>query len=159
MINPRPRRENPGLTDDEFRKAMEQLKKQTFRPPNPQKTGTSKRGGRGIFHTGSATTEATPNTEEEKACTVCLETFLPGEQVVVTPCNHMFHEGCITPWMKEHGNCPVCRFALCERRNIVADTINSDGEDSAADLDLLAMMRAMQEAFSRVTLSNIMPYH
>jgi hypothetical protein len=152
--NPRHRREDPGLTDEEFREAMDQLRKQEYRPSNPQK--------KRHYRTRSARAEAPPAvTEEEKACTICLETFLAGEQVVVTPCNHMFHQGCITPWVKGHGTCPVCRSALCERRNAVAGNINSsnDGEDGALDLDLLAMMRAMEEAFSRVRLSDFMSYN
>jgi hypothetical protein len=122
---------------------MDQLRKQEYRPPDPQK---KQQGGRGILRTRSATPPST--TEEEKACTVCLETFLPGEQVAITPCNHMFHQGCIAPWVKGHGNCPVCRFALCERRN-PADATNEDG---GMDLELLAMVRAMEEAFSRFRL-------
>ena len=52
----------------------------------------------------------------EKDCAVCkeqfkLETEDPDEQVVVTlPCNHPFHEPCITPWLKSSGTCPVCRW-------------------------------------------------
>lgn len=51
-------------------------------------------------------------------CAVCkdqfkLETEDPEEQVVVTlPCKHPFHEGCILPWLKSSGTCPVCRYAL-----------------------------------------------
>ncbi|CAD6225234.1 unnamed protein product [Miscanthus lutarioriparius] len=124
-----------------FREAMDQLRKQEYRPPDLQKKQGSSGGARGILRTRSATPPAT--TEEEKACTVCLETFLPGEQVAITPCNHMFHQGCIAPWVKGHGNCPVCRFALCERRN-PNDAANEDG---GMDLELLAM-----EAFSRFRL-------
>lgn len=50
-----------------------------------------------------------------KECTICLEAFVPNEHVLVTPCKHMFHKGCITPWVKSHGKCPICRFAFCER--------------------------------------------
>jgi hypothetical protein len=152
--HPRHRREDPGLTDEEFREAMDQLRKQEYKPSHPQKMRHHR--------TRSARAEAPPAvTEEEKACTICLETFLAGEQVVVTPCNHMFHHGCITPWVKGHGTCPVCRSALCERRNAIPGNINrsNDGEDGALDLDLLAMMRAMEEAFSRVRLSDFMSYH
>ncbi|KIJ66219.1 hypothetical protein HYDPIDRAFT_109213, partial [Hydnomerulius pinastri MD-312] len=54
----------------------------------------------------------------EKDCAVCkeqfkLETEDPDELVVMTlPCKHPFHEGCISPWLKSSGTCPVCRYAL-----------------------------------------------
>ena len=54
----------------------------------------------------------------ERDCAVCKESFKlnpedPDELVVVTlPCKHPFHEGCILPWLKSSGTCPVCRFAL-----------------------------------------------
>ena len=42
-----------------------------------------------------------------------LTTEDPDEQVVVTlPCKHPFHEGCIMPWLKSSGTCPVCRYVL-----------------------------------------------
>ncbi|KAI0046629.1 hypothetical protein FA95DRAFT_1542337 [Auriscalpium vulgare] len=53
----------------------------------------------------------------ERDCAVCKEQFSlhtedPDEQVVVTlPCKHPFHEGCIIPWLKSSGTCPVCRYA------------------------------------------------
>ncbi|KAI0059466.1 hypothetical protein BV25DRAFT_1840317 [Artomyces pyxidatus] len=54
----------------------------------------------------------------ERDCAVCKEQFSlhtedPDEQVVVTlPCKHPFHEGCIMPWLKSSGTCPVCRHQL-----------------------------------------------
>ncbi|EJD03799.1 uncharacterized protein FOMMEDRAFT_133178 [Fomitiporia mediterranea MF3/22] len=56
-------------------------------------------------------------------CAVCKEQFNakaddPDEQVVVTlPCKHPFHEGCIMPWLKSSGTCPVCRYALVPQPN------------------------------------------
>ncbi|KAK9284399.1 hypothetical protein L1049_023570 [Liquidambar formosana] len=52
------------------------------------------------------------NDEDGRRCAICLEDFMPKEQVTLTPCNHMYHEDCIVPWVKSHGQCPVCRFAL-----------------------------------------------
>lgn len=154
-LNPRQRREDAGLTDDEFKAAMDQLRKLEYRPSDLKKMQGD---GQGIIDTRSARAEAPlAITTEEKACTICLDTFLPGEQVVVTPCNHTFHQGCITPWLKGHGNCPVCRFALCERSaNAAAEGGDGDG---GLDLDLLAMMRVMEEAFRRVRLSDSMSYY
>jgi len=54
----------------------------------------------------------------QKDCAVCKDQFKlgtddPDEQIVITlPCKHPFHEGCIVPWIKSSGTCPVCRYAL-----------------------------------------------
>ncbi|PAV22068.1 zinc finger 364 [Pyrrhoderma noxium] len=59
----------------------------------------------------------------ENDCAVCKEQFdakaaEPSEQIVITlPCKHAFHEGCILPWLKSSGTCPVCRFALVPQPN------------------------------------------
>ena len=50
----------------------------------------------------------------EKDCAVCKEQFsLTAEAddliIVTLPCKHPFHEGCIKPWLKSSGTCPVCR--------------------------------------------------
>ena len=48
-----------------------------------------------------------------------LTTEDPDDQVIVTlPCKHPFHEGCIMPWLKSSGTCPVCRYG-CGVRNAV----------------------------------------
>jgi len=54
----------------------------------------------------------------DKDCAICKEQFSlktddPDELMVVTlPCKHIFHEPCITPWLKSSGTCPVCRYAI-----------------------------------------------
>lgn len=44
-----------------------------------------------------------------KQCPVCLEDFEPGSEAVQLPCNHLYHEECLKPWMEEHNTCAVCR--------------------------------------------------
>lgn len=49
---------------------------------------------------------------EETDCAVCKDSFSVGDEVLVIPCEHMFHPDCIKPWLKEHCSCPVCRYKL-----------------------------------------------
>ncbi|XP_056894237.1 E3 ubiquitin-protein ligase RNF126-like isoform X1 [Takifugu flavidus] len=55
-------------------------------------------------------------TEEHVAsgleCPVCKEDYSVGENVRQLPCNHMFHNNCIVPWLQQHDTCPVCRKSL-----------------------------------------------
>ncbi|KAJ6838986.1 uncharacterized protein M6B38_317785 [Iris pallida] len=154
--------EEHGLTDAEFRKAMNKLKKQAYAPP------PSYAKKRGLFGTRSRSSSSSQERDDGKQCTICLENLVRNEQVMVTPCNHTFHNDCLVPWVKGHGNCPVCRFVLCERResalsplnnsnyNYNNDNNNSNGvlsEEVQVAVDLVALLRAMEEAFNWVHVS------
>lgn len=45
-------------------------------------------------------------------CPVCKDDYGLGERVRQLPCNHLFHDGCIVPWLEQHDSCPVCRKSL-----------------------------------------------
>ena len=49
-------------------------------------------------------------------CPVCLTdfTFSDGEQIISTPCFHVFHEECIGEWLHRPGgsHCPPCRASI-----------------------------------------------
>ncbi|XP_077331756.1 E3 ubiquitin-protein ligase RNF126 [Lithobates pipiens] len=45
-------------------------------------------------------------------CPVCKEDYTIGENVRQLPCNHLFHNDCIIPWLEQHDTCPVCRKSL-----------------------------------------------
>lgn len=57
-----------------------------------------------------------PVTEEHVGsgleCPVCKDDYVLGERVRQLPCNHLFHDGCIVPWLEQHDSCPVCRKSL-----------------------------------------------
>ncbi|KAI8890750.1 hypothetical protein K501DRAFT_168163, partial [Backusella circina FSU 941] len=44
---------------------------------------------------------------QESDCAVCKDLFEPEERVTELPCDHIFHDDCIKPWLKLNGTCPV----------------------------------------------------
>lgn len=92
--------------------------------------------------------------EEGKSCAVCLEDFEPKQEVMLTPCSHMFHEECIVPWVRDHGQCPVCRASFYERRENGSALINNRqvviqpaGQRVLFSDELLSLFQAVDEAF------------
>lgn len=43
----------------------------------------------------------------KEACIVCLQEL--SSSVIVTKCNHFFHEKCLEQWIRVKFNCPTCR--------------------------------------------------
>ncbi len=52
-----------------------------------------------------------PSTVDE-TCSVCICVYQDGDTVKHLPCKHFFHDACITPWVKLHATCPLCRYDL-----------------------------------------------
>ena len=52
-------------------------------------------------------------TDDLDCCSICHEGYFQQHKVLVTPCNHRYHERCITKWLKtrtiEERTCPICR--------------------------------------------------
>ena len=48
----------------------------------------------------------------ENTCAVCKDEFKIGEDCLLMPCNHQFHDNCIMPWLNKRNSCPVCRYEL-----------------------------------------------
>ena len=48
----------------------------------------------------------------KQECTVCFEKFNKGEIIKKLPCDHIFHNKCIKPWLKKSVNCPNCRLNI-----------------------------------------------
>ncbi|XP_078435547.1 RING-H2 finger C2A [Wolffia australiana] len=48
----------------------------------------------------------------EAHCAVCKEAFELGCPAREMPCRHLYHEGCIFPWLAVRNSCPVCRHEM-----------------------------------------------
>lgn len=82
----------------------------------------------GAFRMGGGDNWAPPASEEAIAklvrkpqhtdgsqCPVCLMEFeeCPEcDQTLTMPCGHVFHEQCLTKWLRSHNTCPVCRHTI-----------------------------------------------
>jgi hypothetical protein len=59
------------------------------------------------------TTITEEQVQNELMCSVCFDDFQPNEsEARKLPCDHIFHERCIFPWLKTNASCPVCRTKL-----------------------------------------------
>jgi hypothetical protein len=45
-------------------------------------------------------------------CAVCTDQFKENDIVSDLPCKHLFHPGCLEPWLITNNTCPVCRYDL-----------------------------------------------
>ena len=62
------------------------------------------------LNTKTLTTELEDNLLNE--CSICLEEFEIGNQITELPCHHPFHAHCLSLWIKENQNCPLCRVSV-----------------------------------------------
>eukprot|EP00543_Licmophora_paradoxa_P010098 CAMPEP_0202473896 /NCGR_PEP_ID=MMETSP1360-20130828/92091_1 /ASSEMBLY_ACC=CAM_ASM_000848 /TAXON_ID=515479 /ORGANISM="Licmophora paradoxa, Strain CCMP2313" /LENGTH=152 /DNA_ID=CAMNT_0049100981 /DNA_START=1117 /DNA_END=1575 /DNA_ORIENTATION=- len=42
-------------------------------------------------------------------CSICLETFVTGNSIITSACNHSYHRDCVMDWMEKNNKCPNCR--------------------------------------------------
>lgn len=57
----------------------------------------------------------------------------PERQVALLPCNHLFHDGCVSEWLHTNHTCPLCRYEL----NAVEPVLDEDSEDGPGLAGLL----------------------
>jgi len=56
--------------------------------------------------------DSDPNKLEFPECSICLMEVTEGQDTILLPCGHMFHDKCVTKWLEIHNTCPLCRFEL-----------------------------------------------
>lgn len=55
--------------------------------------------------------ESAPN------CSVCLEEYARGDELITLPCFHTFHTNCCEQWLQQSGSCPVCKHRVDARND------------------------------------------
>jgi len=45
-------------------------------------------------------------------CSICLEVFCDGEELMRLPCLHKFHSSCCRDWLRRQAKCPLCNLDL-----------------------------------------------
>jgi len=50
--------------------------------------------------------------DEAELCAVCLCNYEESDVLIQLPCEHLFHENCISRWLSQDSSCPQCRFNL-----------------------------------------------
>lgn len=45
----------------------------------------------------------------DKECPICLKKFEQDDELTLLPCDHEFHNECVTAWLNKAANCPLCR--------------------------------------------------
>ncbi|KAH8922664.1 hypothetical protein BT69DRAFT_1282059, partial [Atractiella rhizophila] len=65
-----------------------------------------------------------------KDCAVCKDEFQVDEDASKLPCRHIFHTGCINPWLEIHGTCPVCRATVTADEPKTPNPVSPQGSTS-----------------------------
>jgi hypothetical protein len=50
---------------------------------------------------------------EKEECSLCLDEFSEGEELLQLKCSHVFHEQCLGPWVLKSKECPLCKQHFC----------------------------------------------
>lgn len=57
---------------------------------------------------GSPNADTSRSKEESASCSVCREDFVENDTVRILPCDHMYHQSCIDPWvLGSRKTCPL----------------------------------------------------
>ncbi|GMH12143.1 hypothetical protein Nepgr_013984 [Nepenthes gracilis] len=104
--------EESKLNKEEQGKVLKMLKKEIYGPTTKMLVKRVSSHYRNIARDPSFKVVDQDIDEDVKRCAVCLDDFELRNEVTATPCRHLFHEECIVPWVKSHGQCPVCRSSF-----------------------------------------------
>jgi hypothetical protein len=71
-------------------------------------------------------TKETIKKDVDTQCTICVDEFDKEDDVIITPCKHLYHKQCIEKWCEQSVFCPVCkqdfRDTLRLKNNSISET-------------------------------------
>lgn len=70
-----------------------------------------------------------PAERDASICAVCLEALEDRQKVLRLPCQHLFHDSCLQPWMENRGSCPKCRSAIDAALDVAQKAASERWED------------------------------
>ncbi|CAA0811721.1 E3 ubiquitin ligase BIG BROTHER [Striga hermonthica] len=47
--------------------------------------------------------------KEKEECVICCSEYKNGAKLTTLPCTHQYHSQCITPWLQQNKQCPICQ--------------------------------------------------
>lgn len=71
-------------------------------------------------------------------CSICLEAYEKGDKISsakIDTCIHVFHEECLTLWLKENDDCPLCRCNILGCNHTSNDVEMASVSVSVSDSD------------------------
>lgn len=57
----------------------------------------------------------------QMGCPICSEDYIEGHKELILPCQHLFHEECVMPWLKDKKTCPMCRFEITDSASTIKE--------------------------------------
>ncbi|XP_073156716.1 probable E3 ubiquitin-protein ligase RHY1A isoform X2 [Henckelia pumila] len=62
-----------------------------------------------------------------RECSICLERFTEGDELMWLPCGHRYHVCCLDPWVRNCGDCPYCRQGIAVNMDGASGTHQASG--------------------------------
>ncbi|KAM3877438.1 E3 ubiquitin-protein ligase RNF128-like [Diretmus argenteus] len=72
-------------------------------------------------------------------CAVCIDSYKAGEVVTVLTCGHIFHKGCIEPWLLERRTCPMCKCDILKALGVEEEVKESSSLSSPPEVTVITV--------------------
>ncbi len=81
----------------------------TTASPESTKEAPPAKEGQTTLAVENTTKVAEKDDENKRICAICMDSYKPEDEVMILPCLHQFHNGCIQKWFNESKECPICK--------------------------------------------------